>query len=379
MYRNLTDSEIELKKTLGLLIKRSIIPIEHEVLENGSLSDIEIDRLKLEALELGVYAANIPKEFGGPGRSHTEICLINEELGKVLPIFSQICRFPPRILIRLDDGLHGKYTIPCAKGEKVCGVAWAGTFPEAHFSDLPTTAEPDGDYWILNGGKYFVENGDACDCFILFARSCHKSRNEILAFIVDRESVDVEPLRDPPHMRIDGVCFSEVMISNCRIPCENMLGETGQGVELINEWLEETRLLVAARALGLMERCLQAARRHAIRKRVGGRPIALRQGAQWKLADMAMEIRGLRLMLYNVARELDRGIRNDHKILMVRFQASEAAARVADMALAILCSDGLMENGPITRIIEGARASKFYPESWESLKTIIAGSVFESV
>ncbi len=158
-----------------------------------------------------------------------------------------------------------------------------------------------------------------------------------------------------------------------------MIGKVGQGAELAADWLEEIRLVQSASCLGLSQRCFKAARKQAVRKKTGGRPIALKQIIQWKLADMAVEIQGLKLMLYNTARAMDQESLDERQLLLLRCQASETATRVAGMTLQIFGIDGMVEDNAIAKLIEGARASRYYPENLEFLKTEIAKDVFASV
>ncbi|MEU0368969.1 acyl-CoA dehydrogenase family protein, partial [Streptomyces sp. NPDC006283] len=298
----------------------------------GPLPADTVRELTREAIDAGVFAINMPAEWGGAGLSLLDQVIVEEEFGKVTNCLWDIPWRPANVLAYGTPAQREKYLLPVIRGERF--DAFAVTEPDAG-SDPgsgTSTADRAEDGWLLNGEKWFVTCGDIAD-FLLVQADAGPERQPTL-FFVDKQAPGVRMTRVPRFMHSAVNGHPEFVFEDVFVPDEDVLGGVGNGYELTKEWFTDERLMIAARTTGAAERALELARDWALERRQFGSRIADFQLIQGMLADCAVDIAVNRAYTHQVAWEADQPD-TDRKTLhakasTAKLAASEAAGRVVD-------------------------------------------------
>jgi acyl-CoA dehydrogenase len=258
-------------------------------------------------------------------------------------------------------------------------AAFAITEPDAgsDVAAIQTTAEPDGDYFILNGAKTFISNAGLADFYTVFAKTdTEKAHKGISAFVVERDAAGfsfeerIELIAPHP--------IGRIRFTDCRLPRTNLLGKEGEGFKIAMRTLDTFRPTVGAAACGLAWRALDEAIRYAKRRVQFGRPIAEFQATQMKLAEMATELDAARLLVYRAAwkKDTEQG-RVSLESAMAKLFATEAAQRVIDAAVQIHGGAGLVRGSAVEHLYREIRALRIYEGTSEIQKLVIAGQLLK--
>jgi acyl-CoA dehydrogenase len=259
-------------------------------------------------------------------------------------------------------------------------AAFALTEPEAgsDVSGIQTTAERDGDWYVITGRKRFISNAGLADFYTLFARTGARAdgRPLLSAFVVSSRmagcSVTKRMEMIAPHP------IGEIEFRGCRVPAEDMIGEEGDGFRLAMQTMDVFRSSVGAAACGMARRALDEALKYASTRKQFGRPLAEHQLIQEKLADMATELDAARLLVYRAAYLKDAGLeRVTREASEAKLFATEAASRIIDQALQIHGGAGLERGHVIERLYRDIRALRIYEGTSEIQKLIIAGQLLK--
>ena len=259
-------------------------------------------------------------------------------------------------------------------------AAFALTEPEAgsDVSGIQTTAERDGDWYVITGRKRFISNAGLADFYTLFARTGARAdgRPLLSAFVVSSRmagcSVTKRMEMIAPHP------IGEIEFRGCRVPAEDMIGEEGDGFRLAMQTMDVFRSSVGAAACGMARRALDEALKYASTRKQFGRPLAEHQLIQEKLADMSTELDAARLLVYRAAYLKDAGVeRVTREASEAKLFATEAASRIIDQALQIHGGAGLERGHVIERLYRDIRALRIYEGTSEIQKLIIAGQLLK--
>lgn len=259
-------------------------------------------------------------------------------------------------------------------------AAFALTEPDAgsDVSALKTTAERDGDAWVINGKKRFISNAGVADFYTVFARTGTQTggRAELSAFVVGARmpgfSVVERTTMISPHP------IGEIAFDGCRVPAEDMIGAEGDGFVLAMRTLDTFRASVGAAACGMARRALDESLRHALNRKQFGRLLAEHQLIQEKLADMITELDAARLLVYRAAYLKDTGSgRMSREASEAKLYATEAASRIIDQAVQIHGGAGLVQGSVVERLYRDVRALRIYEGTSEIQKLIIASQLLK--
>lgn len=374
----LTEEQTLIVKTTQDFVEKELMPHEAEIERRGVL-DMDIVRsIQNKALEAGLYAANIPEEFGGGGLDTLTWLLYEKELGKTNYAlhWTAVAR-PSNILCAGNEEQRQRYLAPCVAGEKWDCLAMTEPAAGSDLRGMKATAKADGDDFILNGTKHFISHADVADFAICFMatgeeQSSRGKRKLISAFFVDKSTpgfVVDQGYRNVSHR---GYTNATLRFENCRIHKRQMLGNLHEGFEVANSWLGATRLQVGATCLGRARRAFDLAVNHAAQRQQFGQPIGKFQGVSFKLSDMAMELKAAELMIMESGWRYDQGIASDSDMAMAKLKATEMLAMVADEALQIHGGMGLMEDLPLERIWRDARIERIWEGTSEIQRHIIS-------
>ncbi len=374
-----SDERNMLVETVRAFVRRRVQPLEGETEEMGVVPPEKLAEVKAEAISLGFYAMNMPKEVGGGGLSTYDMCLVEEQLGQtsdalIRRVFGQV--YP--MLMACSPSQRKRYLTPTIKGEKICAMAI--TEPEAgsDAAAISTTAKLEGDKWVLNGTKHFISDGDLADYVIVMAVTDaeKRARGGITLFLVDKGTPGFSVTRTQSMMGHRGYDHAELLLDNCRIPQDAVLGELGNGFRLIMQSVADVRLChIGARCMGMAQRTIDMMRDHATTRVQFGQPIGDFQMVQKMIADAAMEIYATRCMVLDCARDIDDGRNTRQKISMIKVYASEMLCKVADMGIQIFGGHGYTKDCPLERIYRDARVTRIYDGTSEIHRMLIAKSV----
>ena len=265
-----------------------------------------------------------------------------------------------------------------ARGKAI--AAFALTEPDAgsDVMSIKTTAQREGDTYVINGHKCFISNAGLADFYTVFARTRTRAdgRAELSAFVVGAR-VPGFRLRTRTEL-IAPHPIGEIEFSNCRVPAEDMVGNEGDGFRLAMQTLDTFRASVGAAACGMARRALDEAIRHARTRRQFGRPLAEHQLIQEKLADMVTELDAARLLVYRAAYLKDTGAeRVTRKASEAKLYATEAGSRIIDSALQIHGGSGLVRGSIVERLYREIRALRIYEGTSEIQKLVIASQLLK--
>jgi acyl-CoA dehydrogenase len=373
-----------LREQLHRFVDAEIIPHERETLEDSG------DELKPEwraklvkgAKDLGIWMMEVPEEHGGVGLNLVGRAVVWQELARTigLPSRGETITGPSvrHILYNLEGELREKYLLPVLRGEKK--ACFAQTEPDAGSDPggMRTTAVLDGDHYVINGTKRFISGAGRSHFMQLMAATdrAKGSRGGISCFLVDMDTPGVK--LGARYQTMMGDAPWEIILDNVRVPAKNMIGEEGGGFKLGQKWLGTGRVKHGARALGVAERCLEMATSYAKQRATFGKPLAERQGIQWMLADIYIELEAARLLVFQAASKLDAGEDARTDAYICKYFADEMAFRAADACMQIHGGIGLTTDLPIEKFWRQQRSYRITEGASEVMKHVIARHVLKT-
>jgi acyl-CoA dehydrogenase len=371
----LSDEQRMLVSTIRNFVASDLHPLEKGVEESGSLADDVADAIRAKAQALGLYAVNIPEEYGGGGLSVLDWMIAEEQFGRTSDIlirraFGNVYE----ILLEGSEAQKQTYLLPSVRGERTFSVAF--TEPEAgsDAAAITTKAVRDGDGWMLNGAKHFISDGLYSDFFVVTAvTDPAMGAKGISTFIVEKGMPGFTIGRDQPMMGLRGTSHVEMRFDDVKLDAGQLLGREGQGLKLALATLGRVRLAqVVARAIGKATMVMDISLDYARERRQFGSAIGEFQLVQQMLADSAMEINACRLALWHTAHRIDGGEDVRGSISMLKVQASEMLGRVVDRAVQIFGGSGYCRDLPIERYYRDARIHRIYDGTSEIHRTVMA-------
>jgi len=371
----LTEEQRLFRNVVRDVAEKEVAPRAAELDEKGGFPWKSFSKMG----ELGILGIPYPEEYGGSGGDMVSYAIAVEEVSRACG--STGITFAAHTSLACgplyyfgSEEQKKKYLSPLASGQKVGGFGL--TEPEAgsDAGGTQTRAEFDGDEWVINGRKTFCTNGSVADIVVLTARTDSEAGGShgISSFIVEKGTPGFRPGRDEDKMGLKGSVTSELILEDCRIPRENLLGVEGEGFKQFLATLDGGRISIGAMALGLAQAALDRAVPYAKERYQFGRPIGSFQAIQWMLADMATEIEAARLMIYRVAWMRDRGLKTTKDSAMAKLFASEVAERAAFKALQIHGGYGYTRDYEIERIYRDQRLCTIGEGTSEIQRLVIA-------
>ncbi|MBU1183218.1 MAG: acyl-CoA dehydrogenase family protein [Pseudomonadota bacterium] len=335
-----------------------------------------------KAADLGFIGIHFPEKYSGQGLGIMENILVAEELcSKDSTIGSCVVlsSFASECILRFgSEELKSEYLPRVAEGK----VLSAGAFTEPdHGSDITfmnTSAVKEGNEWVINGTKTFITNGGIAGFFTVLCQTDPESKpthKGISMILVDAESKGVSTSDIGHKMGIRMMTTSEVVFKDVRVPVSNLIGKEGKGFYQVLEFFDESRILIAAQALGIAQGAFDRAIAYVKQREQFGKKIAQFQVTQHKLADMATKIELARLITYKAAWNYDQG-RIDPKLTsMAKMYAARTAVEVADEAIQLLGGYGYMTEYEVERFYRDAKITEIYEGTKEIQKNTIASAL----
>jgi acyl-CoA dehydrogenase len=377
----LTQEQDMIVETTRAFVENELYPHEAQVERTGHLDMDLVREIQQKAIAAGLYAANIPEEFGGAGLDTPTWLLYEKELGRANYALHWTCvARPSNILCAGTADQRARYLEPCVAGDKWDCLAMTEPGAGSDLRGMKATAKQDGSDWVLNGTKHFISHADIADFTIAFMATGEEEtprgpKKLITAFFVDKGTPGYAVRDGYRNVSHRGYTNAVLEFDNCRIPAENVLGEVHKGFEVANTWLGATRLQVGATCLGRADRAFQHSVEWAATREQFGQPIGKFQGVSFKLADMAMEMKAAELMIMEAGWKFDQGTASDADMAMAKLKATEMLAMVADEAIQIHGGMGLMDELPLERIWRDARIERIWEGTSEIQRHIISRSL----
>ena len=380
MEFSLSSEQEMIIDTVRSFVEQELYPHEDEVEKTNHIDASLADSIKQKAINLGLYATNMPVEHGGGGLDTLTLCLLEKELGKANFGLQYIVARPSNILMACKDEQIDKYLLPTIRGEKVDCLAMTEPNAGSDVRSMKCRAERDGEYFVINGSKHFISHADMADYVILFVASgveetSRGAKKKITSFLVDMGTPGFSVETGYNSVSHRGYHNFILNFDNCRVHESQVLGEVDHGFDVANEWLGATRLSVAAMCLGRAERALQIATEWAATREQFGQTIGKFQGVSFKLADMSMELQAAELLTLRAAWNDSQGKMTNSDAAMAKLKATETLAMVSDEAIQILGGMGLMDEVPLERIWRDHRVERIWDGTSEIQRHIISRSL----
>lgn len=328
--------------------------------------------------EQGFLCTSVPEEYGGAGADFLYSVILTEELsrtnftGLAAPLHSDIV--VPYITSYASEELKKKYLPGCVSGEIITAVGMTEPNTGSDLAAIKTTAvEKDGEI-IINGQKTFISNGINCDLLVLAARdpSVENPYQAIDLYLVEAGTPGFEKGKKIKKIGWRSQDTAELYFSDCRIPAGNRLGEKGSGFLMLMEKLQQERLMCCIIAVAAAERMLEMTIPYCKERKAFGKPISKFQNTQFKIVEMATEIKLGRTFLDKLIMDHMEGKNIVVDVSMAKYWTTEMAMRVADQCLQLHGGYGYCEEYPIARAWRDARVMAIFAGTNEIMKTIAA-------
>jgi len=373
----LTAEQEQIRATVREFAEAEIRP---HILEWDEAQHFPLDVFR-ELGGLGMLGVMLPERYGGAGLSCVDYVGVIEELavvesGVALSVAAHNSLSSGHIHLAGSEAQRERWLPRLASGEWI--GAWALTEPGSgsDASGMRTTAVRDGDEWVLNGTKNFITNASHAGIAVVLAITDRADRKHgITAFAVEMDRPGIRPGKKENKLGMRCSDTAELVLENCRVAHDNVLGTVGHGFRDAMKVLDHGRISIAALAVGIARGAFEAARNYARERTAFGQPIAGFQAIQFMLADMATEIDAARLLCYRAAALKDAGEKTTALSSMAKLYASEVAVRATDKTVQIFGGYGFIKEFPAEKFYRDVKLCTIGEGTSEIQRTIIAREV----
>jgi short/branched chain acyl-CoA dehydrogenase len=357
----LSPDEQLFQTTVRKFAREQIRPYVREMDEAGVFRKDIIKKF----FAMGLMGIEVPEEYGGQGGTFFQAVLAVEELsavdpsaGVIVDVQNTICN---NALLRWATPEQKSKYLPRLAENTVASYALSEAGSGSDAFAMATRAADHGDHFLLNGRKMWITNAAEAGFFLLFANANPEAGYKgVTAFLVEREfpGFQVGKKEDKLGLRASSTC--ELVLDNCRVPRENVMGEIGKGYKIAIETLNEGRIAIGAQMIGLARGALDHAVAYARERKQFGKPIGDFQGVQFDLAKMAIQVEAARLLVYNAARLRDAGLPFLTEAAMAKYYSSEIAEHVASKAIEVHGGVGITKDYPVEKLYRDAKIGRIY-------------------
>ncbi|MGH7446589.1 MAG: acyl-CoA dehydrogenase [Longimicrobiales bacterium] len=358
----LSEEEQMFRATVRQFAEETVAPLVHDMDRDAVMHPNLIEQL----FELGLMGIEIPEEIGGTGSSFFTAALVVEELSRVDPSVGVLVDVQNTLvnncIMRYGSEHLQLMYLPRLAAHVVGAYALseAGSGSDAFALQTRATQLEDGG-WRLDGRKLWITNGGEAGVFIIFATTDPaQGYRGITAFVVERDFEGFEIGKREDKLGIRASSTVELIIDDCRVPEENVLGAVGKGYKIAIETLNEGRIGIGAQMLGLAQGALDHTTRYVKEREQFGRRIGDFQGVQFQLAQMRTELEAVRLMVYNAARLKDSRDAFILEAAMAKLFASQVAQRIASSCIDLYGGYGFTKEYPVEKLYRDAKIGTIY-------------------
>jgi alkylation response protein AidB-like acyl-CoA dehydrogenase len=372
----LTEEQVAIKKAVKEFCEKEFTPelaLEFDAKEEYPMA------LYKKAAKLGFTSMRFPEEYGGQGYGVLEDCLVAEEMCRADPglgvaVTLGTLMLPDVLLKHGTEEQRQKYIPPLCTGEKISAAAFSEPEHGSDITRMDTTATKSGEEWVINGNKEFITNAPVADFFCVLCQTdpevtpSHKGES---LFAVDRDTPGLDATKLKGKMGIRPCVTGSLSLSDVKVPETNLIGELNKGFYYALELFDETRIAVAAEAVGMAQGAFERAFSYAKERKQFGSPIIRFEGISFKLADMATKIEIARLITYKAAWLFDQGKIDPMITAMAKAYASRMAMDVTDEAIQIYGGYGYLADYHVERFHRCAKITEIYEGTTEIQKLTI--------
>ena len=371
---NLSQEQALIQKMVRAFTENEVKPIAAETDKTCEYPRENIEKL----FDYGIMGMCVPKEYGGSGADDLSSALAIEELSKacastgdIVATHNGLCCDP--ILRNGTEEQKQKYLRMLTQGRKVGAFALTEPNAGSDASKGTTTAVLEGDHYVLNGSKIFITNAGYANVFIVFAMTDPKAGNHgISAFIVERDFPGFSIGKHEKKMGIRGSSTCELIMEDCIVPKENLLGKEGKGFKIAMKTLDGGRIGIAAQALGLGEGAVEEAIAYTKERVQFGKRLSQFQNTQFQLADMHTRMQAAQFLVYSAAVKKQNGEPYSMDAAMAKLFAAEAASDVTRRAVQLFGGYGYTREYPVERMMRDAKITEIYEGTSEVQRMVIS-------
>lgn len=379
MFFKLTDEQLMIQTMVREFAKKVVAATADE---RDKTKEFPKDNLKKMG-ELGLMGMMVPTEYGGEGVDTISYVLALSEIASACASTAVVMSVHNSIvcesLVKFgSEALKQKY-LP-----KLTSAKWIGAFAltEPHAGSDPvsqsTTAEKDGDHYVINGTKRFITTGKNCSLVIVTAKTDESQKHKgISAFVVEKKTPGLKVGHTEDKMGLRASDTTDLIFENCRVPAENLLGKEGDGFKIAMTGLDGGRIGIAAQSVGVAQACLDAAVKYVKGRDQFGQKVSKFQGIRWIIADMATQIEAARQLMFSAAAMKDRGENFTKEASMAKLYASEMVNRITGQALQLHGGYGFTTDYPVERYYRDARVFTIYEGTSEIQRIVISNQILK--
>ena len=350
------------------------------VIERDNAQRFPIEEIK-QLGELGFMGMMVDPKYGGGGMDTVSYALAMEEISKVDASVS-VCMSVNNSLVCWGLETFGteeqkqKYLVPLAKGEKIGAFCLSEPEAGSDATSQRTTAIDKGDYYLLNGTKNWITNGNSASIYLVIAQTdVEKGHRGINAFIVEKDMEGFVVGAKEDKMGIRGSDTHTLMFNDVKVPKENRIGKDGFGFKFAMKTLSGGRIGIAAQALGIASGAMELAVAYSKERKAFGKEIYKHQAISFKIADMATAVETARLLVHKAAWEKDNGLNYDQTSAMAKLYASSVAMEQTVEAVQIHGGYGFVKEYHVERLMRDAKITQIYEGTSEVQKIVISRNV----
>lgn len=333
-----------------------------EAMEHASKLDRDVIR---QCFELGLMAIETPEEYGGAGSTFFNAIVAIEELARIdasVSVFVDVHNtLVTNAFLRWGSEEQKKKYLPQMAEGRVGAYALSEASSGSDAFALKTRAVDKGDHYELTGQKLWITNGNEAEIFVMFATVDPSAGYKgITAFIVEKDFEGFSVGKKEDKLGIRASSTTELILDNCKVPKENVLGEVGKGYKVSIETLNEGRIGIGAQMLGIAQGAYESALKYTSEREQFGQPINSYQGVQFQLAEMVVEIEAARLLVYNAARLKDAGKSFLKEAAIAKLYSSRVAEKVSSKAIELYGGYGYVKDYPVEKFWRDSKIGAIY-------------------
>lgn len=379
MYFQLSEEHLMIQQAARDFAQTELKPGVIERDEHQKFPTEQIKKLG----ELGFMGMMVDPKYNGAGMDTISYVLVMEELSKIDASASVVVSVNNSLVCYGlehygNESQKEKYLKPLASGEKIGAFCLSEPEAGSDATSQHTTAIDMGDYYLLNGTKNWITNGNSASTYLVIAQTdVAKGHRGINALIVEKgmEGFTIGPKENK--LGIRGSDTHSLMFSDVKVPKENRIGEDGFGFKFAMQTLDGGRIGIAAQALGIASGALEFATQYAKERKTFGKPISDHQAIAFKLADMATEIEAARLMCLKAAWLKDQGLPYGQASAMAKLFASDVAMKATVEAVQIHGGYGFVKEFHVERLMRDAKITQIYEGTSEIQKVVISREILK--
>jgi butyryl-CoA dehydrogenase len=375
----LTDKHLILRRTVRSFCEKELRPIVAETDREARFPWEVVEKMA----SLGYFGIQAPRDLGGAGLDSISYAITIEEVSRIsaaiglcLSVHNSVALYP--IIAFGTPGQHKRWVPPLARGEKIGAFCLTEPNTGSDAGSISATALADGDHWVVNANKVFVTNGGIADICLIFARTDPEAGPRGISVVIAERGTPgfvVGDLEDLCGVRANPV--TSIRLDDCRLSRDNLLGHTGQGLKIGLAALDAGRIGIGAQALGIAQAALDESVQYAKQRHQFGVSLSRHQAIQMMIADMATQVDAARMLVYRAAMLRDQGQPVTRASAQAKLFASEAACKVADLAVQIHGGYGYSKSYAVERYYRDARVTRIYEGTSEVHRLVIAREVMQ--